>query len=384
MDQYMNRELVCEMGSIQMLPIKKENSDFVIKVSIIVPVYNGAAYIVRCLESIVNQTEKVIEIIVVDDGSEDETAILVDELAQHDKRIKVIHKTNGGLSSARNAGLRLAVGEYIMFVDGDDWLSCNAVENLYIFAQRHNADILRFMWVIEDTLRNCKYPEKPLFEGLVLFDADGIKNNLFTIVLTSSCLNSCCKNIVRNRLIKANNLKFDETQPFCEDLLFTLELLSCARSYVYVPKVFYHYYKNTSGLTGMIDEKKIMSVIKANLSIFQYLKQWGIDTSENRNLLCERKMRAITSMLVTFIRDKRVSFHERLRVAKIIINHSEAQVAIKYKEINKSKLHEEIAIGLVQRNMAFSLVCYCILLNLVCDCVQYFKREKESYISDVN
>ena len=99
-------------------------------VSVIVPIYNVEKYLEKCIESIVNQTYKNLEIILVDDGSQDNCPAMCDEWTQKDSRIKVIHKKNGGLSSARNAGLEVSNGEYISFVDSDDWLDENTFEEL--------------------------------------------------------------------------------------------------------------------------------------------------------------------------------------------------------------------------------------------------------------
>ena len=99
-------------------------------VSIIVPIYNIEEYVGRCIESIINQTYTNLEIILVDDGSLDSSPIICDEYGVKDKRIKTIHKLNGGLSDARNAGLDIATGDYITFIDGDDWYDKNAIEKL--------------------------------------------------------------------------------------------------------------------------------------------------------------------------------------------------------------------------------------------------------------
>src|SRR5574344_1424030 len=105
------------------------------KVSIIVPIYNVEKYLDRCMESLLNQTLKDIEIIMVDDGSPDNCPKMCDEYAKRDKRVKVIHKKNGGLGYARNSGLDIATGEYVAFVDSDDYVDVNMYETLYNFAK---------------------------------------------------------------------------------------------------------------------------------------------------------------------------------------------------------------------------------------------------------
>ena len=113
------------------------------KISVIIPVYKVEKYLKRCVESVVNQTYKNIEIILVNDGSPDKCGEICDKYARIDSRIKVIHKENGGLSSARNAGLDIASGDYIMFVDSDDWISEVSLEKLYDYIEA-DYDIINF------------------------------------------------------------------------------------------------------------------------------------------------------------------------------------------------------------------------------------------------
>ena len=114
------------------------------KVSVVIPVYKVEPWIRECLDSLVNQTLKEIEIICVDDGSPDNSGAILDEYAQKDKRIKVIHQENGGVQKARNAGLDVAKGEYIALLDSDDYVDVRAYETAYNFAKKDNVDILNF------------------------------------------------------------------------------------------------------------------------------------------------------------------------------------------------------------------------------------------------
>ena len=120
-----------------------------VKISIIVPVYKVEKYLDKCVNSIVGQTYKNLEIILVDDGSPDNCPAMCDEWAQKDSRIKVIHKKNGGLSSARNAGLDACTGDYIGFVDSDDWIEPDMYEYLLNIGMKNNADVSRCEFVIE-------------------------------------------------------------------------------------------------------------------------------------------------------------------------------------------------------------------------------------------
>ena len=110
--------------------------------SIVVPVYNTEKYLKRCIDSITSQTLDNIEIIIVDDGSKEECALFCDEISKTDLRIKVVHKTNGGLGFARNTGMQAATGEYIGFVDSDDYIEPSMYETLYNAAVKHDADLV--------------------------------------------------------------------------------------------------------------------------------------------------------------------------------------------------------------------------------------------------
>lgn len=111
-------------------------------ISVIVPVYKVEQFLHRCVDSLVSQTYKNIEIILVDDGSPDCCGVICDDYAKIDARIKVIHKQNGGLSSARNAGIDVAKGDYIAFVDSDDWVDCDCYDKLYHLARKYNASLI--------------------------------------------------------------------------------------------------------------------------------------------------------------------------------------------------------------------------------------------------
>jgi len=114
-------------------------------ISIVIPIFNVAAYLPQCMKSVLSQSVEgqELEIILVDDGSTDECPVLCDEYVQQDTRVRVIHKKNGGLSDARNAGMRVAQGEWIFFLDSDDWLAPDAIKKLYTFAIENSCDVVQ-------------------------------------------------------------------------------------------------------------------------------------------------------------------------------------------------------------------------------------------------
>lgn len=149
------------------------------EVSIIVPVYNVASYLAKCLDSCINQNFTDMEIVCVNDGSTDSSVEILQAYSKFDSRIKIINKKNGGLSSARNAGIAEACGKYIMFVDSDDWISSDAVGKLYKNVEDNNSDVVILIMSMEILILKRK-------SGLQQFLVMLISINLLT-------LNQCCR-----------------------------------------------------------------------------------------------------------------------------------------------------------------------------------------------
>ena len=220
------------------------------KVSIIIPIYNVEKYLNRCLESVVNQTLKDIEIICINDGSTDKSLNILENFTQKDPRIIVINKENGGISSARNKGLEIVQGEYIGFVDSDDWIDSNFFERLYNCAKKYNSDIS-----VTNVLRErkktksirVKYNKEKLYTD---------KNDIFNIC---DCPNICYvwNKIYNTKFFKSTNLCFQEGMYF-EDIMFTTKILHSSKSLVTVPDTLYHYMINdrTSIVKSATNPKK--------------------------------------------------------------------------------------------------------------------------------
>lgn len=231
------------------------------KISVIVPVYRVEKYLGRCVNSLLGQTLSDIEIILVDDGSPDGCPALCDEFAKKDGRIKVLHKENEGLGLARNSGMSLAVGEYIAFVDSDDYVKSEMYRTLYEAAQRVNADIAMcglcciggIMSAKENDVQNIN-----CFDGYTVFDGkEGIDRLMLDI---SGALPkedqdsrygfSSVKNIYRKEVLEKNRIRFlSEKEVMSEDVFFLLDFLDKCECAVGVPGAFYCYCRNGQSLS---------------------------------------------------------------------------------------------------------------------------------------
>lgn len=246
------------------------------KVSIIVPIYNVERYLDRCMQTLLGQTMTDIEIILVDDGSPDRCPQMCDEYAKKDPRVKVVHKQNGGLGYARNSGLDVATGEYVAFVDSDDFTSVEAYETLYKVAKEQDADIVYAGFTMQDSdgtesecfMLNHVWEGKEIISFLksMIFDT---KPDIDTIWM------SVWNGLYKRDLIEQHKIRFFSEREFLsEDILFHLMLVPLCRKIVCIPKTFYHYCYNGTSLThSSFNVRKI----ECNIRLFEKLSKIAED-----------------------------------------------------------------------------------------------------------
>ncbi|WP_051508987.1 glycosyltransferase family 2 protein [Xylanibacter oryzae] len=211
------------------------------KLSIIVPIFNLEKYLICCIKSILNQTFTDYELILINDGSTDASGEICNEYAKNDCRVKVIHQKNSGVGCARQKGLDNAIGEYITYVDPDDWIESNAYEEMVKKAEQENSDMLFCDFYREHGNKTTYESQKPSKEGNV-----NILLDMFYFRLAASCWNR----IIRRDIIQAYGVTFKEGLNHWEDLYFIGALLKENIKVSHFPKAFYHYNLcNESSLT---------------------------------------------------------------------------------------------------------------------------------------
>lgn len=226
------------------------------KISIVVPVYNVENYLDRCVQSLRKQTLRNIEIILVDDESPDRSPIMCDRYATEDSRIKVVHKKNGGLGMACNSGMEVATGEYVAFVDSDDWVDDNMYESMVDAADKYDADVVYTGLKRSDgTNVTCYLPHPDREE--IHRDGDSLYALFKDMIASEPQVRvdrriqvSAKVAIYRKSIIDAGNIHFEsERKLISEDMLFNLDFLSRAKVAVVVPEYFYYYYNNPNSIT---------------------------------------------------------------------------------------------------------------------------------------
>ena len=226
-------------------------------VSVVIPIYNVEKHLNRCIKSVVNQSYENIEIILVDDESPDNCPKICEEWAKKDARIKVIHKKNAGLGYARNTGIDHATGEFICFIDSDDYIALDTIEKAYNAAVKYKADIISYGYsqVKSNGEVRCSFipnPEKLVFEGDEIRDVflpDMIAPDTFTGKTTNIWM-SMCGALFSMELITKNNWRLvSERNIISEDVYSLLCLYSNVCKVVVIPEVFYFYCENVTSLT---------------------------------------------------------------------------------------------------------------------------------------
>lgn len=222
------------------------------KVSVIVPVYNVEKYLDDCVKSIVNQTYTDLEILLIDDGSSDNSPKICDEWAEKDRRIRVIHKKNGGLSDARNTGLRLCLGQWVLFIDSDDYYeSSETIYNLVNCAAKYNSDIV--------CMNYKRFYESSNSYSKALCSLRDSKNDIDSVVKNNIYTSSVCLKLMNSNILKSTNLCF-ETGVYSEDIEFSAQLLKMTKKISFCPNAVYIYRLRDNSITTSIGKKNISDI----------------------------------------------------------------------------------------------------------------------------
>lgn len=249
-------------------------------ISIIIPVYNVEKYLNRCIDSIVNQTYENLEIILVDDGSKDRSGTICDDYKRKDQRIKVIHKENGGLGFARNSGLDIATGEYVTFIDGDDYIGKTHIEEMLGLIKETGTDTC--MGGHTKVYSGSEVEHKNVCAGKNFYE--DVKEQILPRMCGADSTGhdyiemSVCMVLLSNRIIQKNNLRFvSERELISEDLVFDFSYYPLSKGVCCGDMVDYYYCDNEGSLTTKYRPDRFSSEVKLYKEIRTRAAEVGID-----------------------------------------------------------------------------------------------------------
>ncbi|WBW98954.1 glycosyltransferase [Oceanirhabdus sp. W0125-5] len=331
-----------------------------VKISVIVPVYNAEQYIQQCIESLLCQTLKECEFIFINDGSEDKSREVIEEYIKLDNRIKLINQENQGVSMARNTGIHFATGEYIGFVDADDYIDGNMYEVLYQAAKESDCDVVisNFKSEIHQQKVITKYP----FPINIVLNDEFIEQEILTYFLREDNLNTVCNKVYKSKIIKENNIKFPQKVPLGEDGMFNMCFFSKAKIMKYIDYSGYNYRAVIGSATRNIAEK---DYFKRSLEVYltelpdNYIEQ--IKYSKIQQLKSIKLIKSVMDYVhVYFTPCKELSFFKRYQyISNMICNkYVREALPIYFNEVYRNLgAYEKFIINMIKIKSTMGLLC---------------------------
>lgn len=260
-------------------------------VSVIVPIYQVEAYLPRCLDSILAQTFTDFELILVDDGTKDNCPAIMEAYAQKDARIRQIHKENGGLSSARNAGLDIARGKYIAFVDSDDYIEPTLLEDTVRAAEETGADQVLFNYRLV-TDQGVQAPYLQFNDEVIDLDAYGLANYFYQYWMPYRHGQEAWSKLYRREIIESNGLRYaPNVEIFAEDTLFSAMYLLHTRKIAALSKAYVYYVQRGDSLMAMKKPQLAKRLMTLSVRLCAYARKLGKTEIDNvLPVLCYDKL----------------------------------------------------------------------------------------------
>ena len=346
------------------------------KVSIIIPIYNAERYIERCICSVINQTYKNIEIIIINDGSTDDSMKLINRYKNKDSRIIVINQKNSGVSTARNNGINKSSGKYVMFVDIDDWLELNMIEEMVKKIKEKDVDALRcnyFRNYEDNTQKKGFFYDKDIID--IKLDKEKIRNKVLLQILNGKMPGYMWLLIIKKEVFQKlkplnTDLAMMEDTIFYIDLLFNIDTL-----YIY-NKYLYHYYCNFDSASKSKNNylrnfDNILLVNKIEESILHQFNYDKIGFSE-LNTAHASMIENICYNLFKTNRKKDV-----MHYFNNIVSNDRVKLIMNKAELHKLVLNKRISAKYIKKENIKKLYTYYIFISMLSKLKTYLTRRKE-------
>ncbi|WP_245879742.1 glycosyltransferase family 2 protein [Trichococcus patagoniensis] len=338
-------------------------------VSIIVPVYNAAPYLNQCVDSLTNQTLKEIEIILINDGSTDDSLAVCVALAATDDRIRLIDKPNGGVSEARNDGLRSATGEYVGFVDPDDWVDTDMYERMLATLRTAQADICMCNYVKET--KEATVPVLMKQKGTI--EKEAILGDIVANVIAkpsfrsgeTDIMGSVCRLLINRELLEKENIWFDKEVAFMEDLLVCVEtFLKCDRIAIDAG-AYYHYRVHESSTVMAYKPHFHQRQKQAFAKLQELLVREGKVAALAPRMANRFIIIALLSLANEAHKDNPMPFREKIRNIGMILADNELAANLEKIDLDAVESRKKLELNLMKRNASVTLYLYYRVFNKI-------------------
>lgn len=326
-------------------------------ISIIVPIYNVEKYLNKCIESIVNQTYENIEIILIDDGSNDNSGIICDEYAKKDNRIIVVHKENGGVSSARNKGLKIAKGEWISFVDADDWIEQNFCQTLLNKVTQEQADIALcgYNRITDNRIEKINANNQEVF----------LNSNEYLVksLNPQTGFGFCHMKLIKKEVLKS--ISFNERIEVGEDALFNIQLSTYIKKAVFLKQPLYNYRINNQSVVKRYDENYANKYLKSMKIIEEYIWQEYNEENEENIEIKQNYYNFVAYHIMLIIvnycyhPDNKMCNAQRKNMLKEVINNDLFIIGLKKSNYNNISLTRKITLYTLKHKLYWLTAIIC-------------------------
>jgi len=323
-------------------------------VTVILPIYNVEAYLVKSVNSIINQTYSNLEIILVNDGSLDNCPKICDDFAKKDPRIKVIHKKNGGLSDARNVGIESAKGKYITFLDSDDYVELNLIEIAITSAELTKSDIITWGYYVDFMSQ-----DENLNNTIIHKYAPGIytKKEFKKIPIDTSFIANigyAWNKMYRQEFIMENNLRFEKGLSLVEDIVFNSTAFSLSEKIVCLEDILTHYMKRPHETLGSkFHDNYFQLKLKGRTAVRELLEAWHFDKKEISRIISLLEFSILKNILGLLTKSNTMSYTQKKAYLNNVFQSLDIVLA---HGVKVSSLKDKIILSLIKKRKTRTLL----------------------------
>ncbi|MBQ8726180.1 MAG: glycosyltransferase family 2 protein [Clostridia bacterium] len=329
------------------------------KLSIIIPVYNAEDFLYKSVDAVINQTFQDWELILVNDGSRDESLKKCQEYAEKESRIKIIDKQNEGAGPARNAGISVAQGEYVTFIDADDWMEVDAYKTLVDEMEKTDADLLLFgmkTHVVDknDSIVEMKEDDVPIIQ---IVEQKEFRNK-WTSFYEKVNMDSVCNKIFKSSIIKSNGLNFPPLRRM-QDGVFNMYYAEHVHHFITLNKNFYNRKWNCIDTQRKKIPPHVLDCALAYYKTAQsLLEKWGLETAQNKRVFLEKIVELLHVFEFVFIPKEGLSFSSVYNHLKSINSNAEVHQILKEYKKAKGKIRLKEKAMLNNWNLLLAFITY--------------------------